>query len=642
MTDKKISQLDPASLPTTGKELVAIVQSSETKKIKIEDLGLALKNDIKPKYPLYLDLSLHAKTNGFAESQKVITDVTRIDDYTLEVPAADIEDFDDADLFFPLVIKTPTNYIVVTGVVTDKPNGIISTRQILPAVIEEISTFFVDGQHLSRYGYRSLSEYIAEAIQKYSYRKDISFKVYTDNCKPFEQNWIDSTTDEVLVTVTKVPGTPSGGFLIPDELPYQCEMSPNASADQSGTFFKKAYNIYQNVVGYGAVFSGFTNDSEGFCKIVVGEFLPFNEGALKIECKDQDDNVFFTQNVTGTTQEVIVPLAYQTTDFTISFTVVTAVVTAWKISLIEIHRSYQSATDDIINKNSTVSFLCDSWGSFPQVTGGETLPLRADGTEADGMQFLSVHLKDYLLTKGINATTYNNSFGGRTSAWARYWLERLVLNLPKKPDFCVIDFLINDVNSESFAIANTDSVYDFSPTEPYTLQVKSLGGVKGSVTRDEWQENMSYIIQTLLDNDIQPIVLHNHRLDGQNFGIIEFNQLMINSNQGDLKSLVTFKDLDTKLPIETPETTGVALTFATDRVYGSIGTPETGNITADVTGAKLGVTNIIIHNSGTAPTFDSEFKKLSGSGSYVISVVNYIYCTYINATEIIYSINQRT
>lgn len=102
------------------------------------------------------------------------------------------------------------------------------------------------------------------------------------------------------------------------------------------------------------------------------------------------------------------------------------------------------------------------------------------------------------------------------------------------------------------------------------------------------------------------------------------------------------KYTDTKLPIETPATTGVSLTFVTDRVYGSIASPETGNITADVTGAKLGVTNIIIHNSGTAPTFDSKFKKLSGSGSYVISVVNYIYCTYINATEIIYSINQRT
>ena len=84
------------------------------------------------------------------------------------------------------------------------------------------------------------------------------------------------------------------------------------------------------------------------------------------------------------------------------------------------------------------------------------------------------------------------------------------------------------------------------------------------------------------------------------------------------------------------------MNFSTDRVYGTLATPETGNITADVTDAKLGVTNIIIHNSGTAPTFGSQFKKLSGSGNYVTGVVNYIYCMYISATEIIYSINQRS
>lgn len=97
-----------------------------------------------------------------------------------------------------------------------------------------------------------------------------------------------------------------------------------------------------------------------------------------------------------------------------------------------------------------------------------------------------------------------------------------------------------------------------------------------------------------------------------------------------------------KLPIEVPSTTGVALTFETDRVYGSIGTPETGNITYSSTNAKLGVTNIIIHNHTSAPTFGTNMKKLSGSGSYVTSAINYIYVTYINSTEVIYAINQRT
>lgn len=96
------------------------------------------------------------------------------------------------------------------------------------------------------------------------------------------------------------------------------------------------------------------------------------------------------------------------------------------------------------------------------------------------------------------------------------------------------------------------------------------------------------------------------------------------------------------LPTTAGTATGTTLSFITDSVYGTIASPITGNITADVTGGQLGVTNIIIHNSGTAPTFSSEFKKLSGSGNYVTGVVNYIYCTFISNTEIIYSINQRT
>ena len=105
-----------------------------------------------------------------------------------------------------------------------------------------------------------------------------------------------------------------------------------------------------------------------------------------------------------------------------------------------------------------------------------------------------------------------------------------------------------------------------------------------------------------------------------------------NKNESDLKYL----------PIKANSSTGTLISFTTDKVYGTLATPETGNITADVTNAKLGVTNIIIHNSATAPTFGSEFKKLSGSGNYTTGVVNYIYCTYISTTEIIYSINQRT
>lgn len=113
------------------------------------------------------------------------------------------------------------------------------------------------------------------------------------------------------------------------------------------------------------------------------------------------------------------------------------------------------------------------------------------------------------------------------------------------------------------------------------------------------------------------------------------------TNTGKL-SATDWSEFKAKLSIQAGVTTGVAISFLTDRVYGSIATPETGNITANVTDGQIGVTNIIIHNSGTAPTFGSQFKKLSGSGNYLLANINYIFCTYITSTEVIYAINQRT
>ena len=122
-----------------------------------------------------------------------------------------------------------------------------------------------------------------------------------------------------------------------------------------------------------------------------------------------------------------------------------------------------------------------------------------------------------------------------------------------------------------------------------------------------------------------------------------YKKIGLDINTTDLVYYYNKNESDSRyLPIKANSSTGTNISFTNDRIYGSLASPETGNITADVTNAKLGVTNIIIHNSGTAPTFGSQFKKLSGSGNYVTGVVNYIYCTFISATEIIYSINQRT
>jgi hypothetical protein len=101
-------------------------------------------------------------------------------------------------------------------------------------------------------------------------------------------------------------------------------------------------------------------------------------------------------------------------------------------------------------------------------------------------------------------------------------------------------------------------------------------------------------------------------------------------------------DVAAKAKISVTVGTSTALTFTEDNIQGSVGTPLTSNITGVTTNAVIGAVVHVIHNSGTAPTFDSKFKKLSGSGSYVVGVINHIYCEYMSSTEILYTIQQRT
>ena len=83
---------------------------------------------------------------------------------------------------------------------------------------------------------------------------------------------------------------------------------------------------------------------------------------------------------------------------------------------------------------------------------------------------------------------------------------------------------------------------------------------------------------------------------------------------------------------------GTLLTFLSDSVYGSVDAPESGNITVDVTGAKLGVTNLILHQNGAEPTYPANFVLISGT--YDPAKVNRILCVYLDDNTIDYSISQ--
>lgn len=85
---------------------------------------------------------------------------------------------------------------------------------------------------------------------------------------------------------------------------------------------------------------------------------------------------------------------------------------------------------------------------------------------------------------------------------------------------------------------------------------------------------------------------------------------------------------------------GTIVTFDKDAYYGTVFTPETGNISSNLVGAVLGITGCIIHNSVAEPSFGSEFIELNSSQGYVTGMLNYIFYNYIDPTKVVYSISQ--
>jgi hypothetical protein len=81
--------------------------------------------------------------------------------------------------------------------------------------------------------------------------------------------------------------------------------------------------------------------------------------------------------------------------------------------------------------------------------------------------------------------------------------------------------------------------------------------------------------------------------------------------------------------------TGVVVSFSASYIYNSPVSPGTGNITDDLTGAKLGIVQKIYHNSGSSPTVPAGWVKL-GSGVYIPSTLNIIYAEWVSGSRVEY------
>lgn len=86
---------------------------------------------------------------------------------------------------------------------------------------------------------------------------------------------------------------------------------------------------------------------------------------------------------------------------------------------------------------------------------------------------------------------------------------------------------------------------------------------------------------------------------------------------------VITKTLIDNVAIIPADSSGVAIQFDKPRTYGTIASPESGNITYNSSGAVVGMVQLLIHSLyNSTPTFGSEFVLLS---DYTPSETNFIY-----------------
>ena len=87
------------------------------------------------------------------------------------------------------------------------------------------------------------------------------------------------------------------------------------------------------------------------------------------------------------------------------------------------------------------------------------------------------------------------------------------------------------------------------------------------------------------------------------------------------------------------QTSGLLIDFQIQKIFNTATTPGTGNITNDLTNAKLGIVQKIYHNSLIAPSMPAGWVLL-GNGVYLPGSLNIIYAEWCGGTRVEYWVTQ--
>lgn len=402
----------------------------------------------------------------------------------------------------------------------------ITVMPALPANPAQVQTMHdaALGQHLSLFGYKGLADHLLNAVQKYSYKKTENLVFNFNPTKYIKQTsnlgQITSDGTTVVIPVTIIGNAKTGGYVAGTTNLFKwCDLVSsglNIGQNAHTQYLSKCYQLVDAIAGNGFEISFDAQSSDGFIEIplAVRDELYISStdsqqyrtnGKARLQVFNGTNSIHDAVYSAGQVHHVFI-------DFTAAQTIKVRVtcessVPTWAAlnGIFAYKKSANTSKTSIFNDGDVVAFLGDSWTQYPIATSiGEIGQTRPDGSVSTGSQWLSRRMKEKLLAQGKNVTMLNMGFGGQTSRWGKYWINK-ILALEPKPTHCILCFYINDNNGINNAAA---TAYDFDPQNMFANKTVANGGISGRVeSYDEWESNIKWLCEKLTANGIKTIVL---------------------------------------------------------------------------------------------------------------------------------------
>lgn len=474
-----------------------------------------------PESPFFVNTSQFVKAVLTPTNFGVVNVVSRVSNIQMTVSDASAFVYSGSCVVYDATANSYTshNVLVING-------NTITVMPPLPANPTQAQTMHDSalGQHLTLFGYKGLADHLLNSLQKYSYKKPDNL-IFNFNPTKFirqtnSQGQITTDGTTVAIPVTLLGTAKTGGYVAgTTNLVKGCDLignNQNIGQNAHTQYLTKCYQLIDGIAGNGFEISFNAHNSDGFIEIPLAvRDEPYissvdsqqyrTNGKARLQVFNGTTSIHDSVYAAGQVHHVFIDFTAAET-IKVRVTCETSTPTWAALSgIFAYKKSAKTSKEALFKDGDVIAFLGDSWTQYPIAsTIGETGQTRPDGSISTGSQWLSRRMREKLLLQGKNVTMLNMGFGGQTSRWGKYWINK-IFALEPKPTHCILCFYINDNNGINNAAA---TAYDFDSQNMFVNKTVANGGIDGRVrTYDEWEANMKWLCEKLSANGIKPIVI---------------------------------------------------------------------------------------------------------------------------------------